>query len=88
MASSRSVIPKERRDILSLTSQKLPPYMTKDEVRTVLDGIESKPLYHLLINFLWQTGARVTEALSVKVSDIDFYSKAVHMPSLKNKAPR
>jgi len=88
LATNRSVVLKERRDILSWTSQKLPPYLTKDEVRTVLDGIESKPLYHLLINFLWQTGARVTEALSVKVSDIDFYSKVVHMPSLKKKSPQ
>jgi len=62
--------------------------MTKDEVRGVLDGVEDRPLNHLLINFLWQTGARVTEALSVKVSDIDFYSKVVHMPSLKKKSPQ
>jgi integrase len=53
-----------------------PPYMTKDEVRDVLEGVENKPLIHLLINFLWQTRARVTKAFSVKVSDIDFYSKA------------
>jgi len=88
LATKRSVVLKGRSDILSWTSQKLPPYMTKDEVRTVLDGIESKPLYHLLINFLWQTGARITEALSVKVSDIDFYSKVVRMPSLKKQRPQ
>ena len=88
MATNRSVVLKERRDILSWTSQKLPPYMTKDEVRDVLEGIENKPLNHLLINFLWQTGARITEALSVKVSDIDFYSKVVHMPSLKKQRPQ
>ena len=88
MARNRSLVLKERRDILSWTSQKLPPYMTKDEVRDVLEGVENKPLNHLLINFLWQTGARVSEALSVKVSDIDFYSKVVHMPSLKKKKPQ
>jgi len=88
LATKRSVVLKGRRDILSWTSQKLPPYMTKDEVRDVLEGVENKPLNHLLINFLWQTGARVTEALSVKVSDIDFYSKVVRMPSLKKKNPQ
>ena len=88
MATNRLVVLKERRDILSWTSQKLPPYMTRDEVRDVLEGVENKPLNHLLINFLWQTGSRVTEALSVKVSDIDFYSKVVHMPSLKKKSPQ
>ena len=88
MAINRSVVLKGRSDLLSWTSQKLPPYMTKDEVRAVLEGVEHKPLYHLLINFLWQTGARVTEALSVKVSDIDFYIKVVRMPSLKKKSPQ
>jgi len=88
LARKRSLVPSGRNDILSWTSQKLPPYMTKDEVRDVLEGVEHKPLNHLLINFLWQTGARVTEALSVKVSDIDFYSKVVHMPSLKKKRPQ
>ena len=88
MATKRSVVLKGRSDLLSWTSQKLPPYMTKDEVRDVLYGVENKPLIHLLINFLWQTGARVTEALSVKVSDIDFYSKVVRMPSLKKKSPQ
>ncbi len=62
--------------------------MTKDEVKDVLEGVKQKSLNHLLINFLWQTGARVTEALSVKVSDIDFYSKVVRMPSLKKKNPQ
>ena len=88
MATNRSVVLKGRSDLLSWTSQKLPPYMTRDEVRDVLQVVEDKPLNHLLINFLWQTGARVTEALSVKVSDIDFYSKVVHMPSLKKKSPQ
>ena len=88
MATKRSVVLKGRSDLLSWTSQKLPPYMTKDEIRNVLERVEHKPLYHLLINFLWQTGARVTEALSVKVSDIDFYSKVVHMPSLKKQKPQ
>ena len=56
MIRTRSVVLKERRDILSWTSQKLPPYMTRDEVRGVLEGAENKPFNHLLINFLWQTG--------------------------------
>jgi len=88
LARKRSLVPRERNDLLSWTSRQLPPYMTKDEIRDVLVAVEHKPLYHLLINFLWQTGARITEALSVKVSDIDFYSKVVHMPSLKKKSPQ
>ena len=85
MRVNKSLIPKGKLDILGWTREKLPPYMTKDEVQRVLEGVEDRPLNHLLINFLWQTGARVSEALSVRVSDIDFYSKVVRMPSLKKK---
>ncbi len=85
---ARKLVPRSTLSILDWTQKKLPPYMTRDEVRQVLEGIKRRTLDHLLINFLWQTGARVTEALSVKVSDIDFYSKVVRMPSLKKKEPQ
>lgn len=84
----RKLILRGRGDIFEWTQKKLPPYLTREEVKQVLKGMEQNRFYHLLINFLWQTGARVTEALSVKVSDIDFYSKVVRMPSLKKRDPQ
>lgn len=81
----RKLVPKGRGDLLEWTQKKLPPYMTRDEVHRVLKVVEQNPFYHLLLNFLWQTGPRVTEALSVRVSDIDFYSRVVRMPSLKKR---
>jgi integrase len=88
MPRDKSLVHKGPLSILEWTQRKLPPYLTKDEVHQALKGAERNRLYHLLINFLWQTGARVTEALSVKVSDIDFYSKVVRMPSLKKRDPQ
>ena len=88
MSKNRSIVPKGKLDILGWTSEKLPPYLTKDEVHKVLKGVENRPLEHLLINSLWQTGARISEALAVRVSDIDFYSRVVRMPSLKKKSPQ
>ncbi|HEX3035423.1 MAG TPA: site-specific integrase [Thermodesulfobacteriota bacterium] len=85
---TRKLVPRGRGVIFEWTQKKLPPYLTREEVRQVLKGVEQDRFYHLLINFLWQTGARVTEALSVKVSDIDFYSKVVRMPSLKKRDPQ
>ncbi len=88
MPRNKNLTYKGSLSILEWTQRKLPPYLTKDEVHQVLKGVQRNRFYHLLINFLWQTGARVTEALSVKVSDIDFYSKVVRMPSLKKKEPQ
>jgi len=86
--TGKNLVSRTNLDILDWTREKLPPYLTKDEVGEILEGMRNKPLYHLLINFLWQTGARISEALSIKVSDIDFYSKVVRMPSLKKRSPQ
>ncbi|MDA2919064.1 tyrosine-type recombinase/integrase [Desulfobacterota bacterium AH_259_B03_O07] len=88
MSIGKTLFSRTNLDILDWTIEKLPPYLTKDGVWEVLGGMRNKPLYHLLINFLWQTGARISEALSIKVSDIDFYSKVVRMPSLKKRKPQ
>jgi len=88
MSISKSIVSRTNTELLTWTREKLPPYLTKDEVREVLATAGGNPSQHLLINFLWQTGARISEALSVKVSDVDFYSKVVRMPSLKKRRPQ
>lgn len=67
MSVSKSLVSRTNTDLLNWTREKLPPYLTQDEIRGVLEVTRAKPLYHLLINFLWQTGARISEALSIKV---------------------
>ena len=58
MSVGKSIVSRTNMDLLNWTREKLPPYLTKDEVREVLGVVRDKPLRHLLINFLWQTGRK------------------------------
>jgi site-specific recombinase XerD len=63
----------------------LPKYFTQDEVGMILGGGLRREDYSswFLCLFLWSTGMRVSEALSVKVEDIDLMGKAVRVSTLK-----
>jgi integrase/recombinase XerD len=54
--------------------QKIPDYLQKDEVKEILNvaKIYSKRDY-TLFSFMWNTGARVSEAISVTPGDIEFH---------------
>lgn len=71
---------------LTIINKDLPPYFTPEEVHRILDLCDKKR-DHLLLNFLWQTGARVSEIIPVKVSDVDFYSGNLKILTLKRKKP-
>ena len=52
---------------LSITlSKELPRYFSKPEMDRLLESIRDNSKKHLLINMLWQTGARISELLKVK----------------------
>lgn len=71
---------------LSITlSKELPRYFSKPEMDRLLESIRDNSKKHLLINMLWQTGARISELLKVKVKDIDFYAKSIKIASLKRR---
>jgi len=63
----------------------LPKYLNKAEVEAVLENLRKKENLknYLLVLLLWQTGARVSELLQVKVEDIDFYNSNIKIPTLK-----
>ena len=65
-------------------TREIPAYFTPEEVKAILQSART-PRDHLLINLLWQTGARISELLALKVEDIDFYAKTVRLPCLKRK---
>jgi len=69
---------------LELSGKEIPSYLTREEVHELLSQIK-KPHHHLFINFLWSTGARVSEALAVEVKDIDFKAKHINLLTLKRK---
>jgi len=43
---------------------------------------------HALLTFLWQTGARINEALEVRPADLNFDTKQVYLRVTKNNKPR
>jgi integrase/recombinase XerD len=67
--------------------QPLPKYFNQDEVRNILSDELRHEDYKtwFLCLFLWQTGMRVSEALSVKVEDIDLMGKALKVTTLKRQ---
>lgn len=81
-----NIIPSDRQ--LSVTfSGSLPEYFTRDEVSLILSDHLREKHYkaYFLCLFLWNTGMRVSEALSVRVQDIDLRNRVVRVKTLKRK---
>ena len=55
----------------------LPVVLTRNEVKSILDNLEG--VNWLLASLLYGTGMRVTEALQLRVCDIDFEYRQVHV---------
>ena len=70
-----------------------PRYLTKEEVNLILEALKNQKHDRALRNFLfvallWQTGARISELLQVKVEDLDFENLVIRLPTLKRKRPQ
>jgi integrase/recombinase XerD len=65
----------------------LPSYFTKEEINQILSNLWQKQKLrdYLLVLLLWQTGARISELLSVKIEDIDFFNSLIKLFTLKRK---
>lgn len=55
--------------------RRLPVVLSIEEVRRVLQGMSGEPL--LLARLLYGTGLRITEALQLRVKDVDFAQRAL-----------
>jgi len=64
---------------------RLPRYFNAEEVRNILEAVKHNRELHLLIHFLWKTGVRASEALQVKLGDIDPYNKTLRVVTLKKR---
>ena len=62
------------------------PYVTRDEVRRALE-LEPHPQRRLLVEFLWLTGCRISEALAVRAFDMDLRLNLVSVVTLKRRIP-
>lgn len=60
-----------------------PKYFTAEEVRKILDAVKDRPREHLVVHFLWKTGARAEETLGVRWVDVNFYDKHIRFETLK-----
>lgn len=67
--------------------KKLPTVLTKLEVRQLLNAPKN-PKHKLLIELLYSSGLRVSEAVSLKVNDLDLFDKMGVVRSGKGKKDR
>ncbi|MBD3354472.1 tyrosine-type recombinase/integrase [Candidatus Woesearchaeota archaeon] len=67
--------------------KKLPTVLTKDEVRALLAATKNKK-HHLLIEMLYSAGLRASEAVSLKVNDLDLTERIGRVISGKGKKDR
>lgn len=63
----------------------LPEYWTREEVHNILDSVKEAG-HRILFTYLWFTGNRITEALSLKRKDLDFDNYLITIRWLKNRS--
>lgn len=82
----RALIPSQR-SLSRAFRRELPKYFVVDEVqRIVSDELKQKNFKsYVFILFLWCTGMRESEALSLKVSDIDLRNQTVKVKTMKRR---
>lgn len=66
-------------------AQDLPKYFVRAEIDRILATVSDRPRDLLLMTMLWQTGARLSEMLDVKVRDVDLNICSISIRTLKRK---
>lgn len=81
-------LPSRVRYEVTLRGRALPKYFLPDEIKAILGAVKGMNAGrdHLIINMLWQTGARVSELLLVRPMDIDPYTKTIKIVTLKQES--
>ena len=81
-------VKKDGKITLSKTNFKKPDetikFLYADELDKLLSRIDNE-FYQLLFLFIYETGSRVSEALSVKYADVDVKGSRVRLPILKQR---
>jgi len=87
----RSVLNKENIDVGDFAQSKkprrLPVVLTRDEVRLLLDNIDST-VYRLMANLLYGCGMRLMECVRLRILDIDFGYQQIQIRNAKGKKDR
>jgi len=66
---------------------KLPVVLSRKEVNKIIDSIKN-PKHKLLISLSYAAGLRVSEAVSLKVKDLDFDNLTIHIRRAKGRKDR
>jgi len=69
------------------TSKKLPVVLSRSEIEKIIDALDNQK-HKLLIALSYGAGFRVSEAISLKVKDIDFENNFIHLKEAKGKKDR
>lgn len=67
--------------------KKIPTVLTKDEVKGLLDSVKNKK-HRLLIEFMYSSGLRVSECVSIKIDDLDLDDRTGTIRAGKGKKDR
>ncbi len=71
----------------SKTSKKLPVVLSKDEIQKIINAIENKK-HRLLISLSYGSGLRVSEAVNLKIKDINLEELTIHIKDAKGRRDR
>jgi len=69
------------------TSNKLPVVLSRIEIEKIIDSIANKK-HRLLISLSYGAGFRVSEAINLKIKDIDLAELTIHLKDAKGKKDR
>lgn len=69
-------------------SKDIPVYLSAPEVQAMLEASLNNKRDHLLINVLWQTGCRITEALKITRNDVDLYNLSIKVLTEKKRSKK
>ena len=64
--------------------KRLPPYWEAEYINERIEA-ETNPAHQMLFRFLWMSGCRITEALSLRRKDIDFTNYTATVRWLKSR---
>jgi len=69
------------------TASKLPVVLSRSEIQIIIGGIANAK-HHLLISLAYASGLRVSEAINLKIKDIDLGELTIHLKSAKGNKDR
>jgi len=83
---SKAIAVRRTTSLQALMTRDLPKYLAAEEVRRVIDQTKN-PRDRLLLELLWQSGLRISEALALTPAHIDFNGAVLKAPTLKRRKP-